>query len=52
MARAVGGVLLEYFKRRLLVRAEIDSRDDAYRWMIYWLMQQPDFRRRAADSAI
>jgi hypothetical protein len=33
----------QHGKRRFLVRAEMDSRDDVYRWMMHWLAQHPDF---------
>jgi len=40
----MGQALFEWSKRRCLVRLEMDSRDDAFRWMMYWLMRQPSFR--------
>ena len=26
-----------YCKRHVMVQAEVDSRDDAYRWLMHWL---------------
>eukprot|EP00201_Polytomella_parva_P012687 CAMPEP_0175059870 /NCGR_PEP_ID=MMETSP0052_2-20121109/12675_1 /TAXON_ID=51329 ORGANISM="Polytomella parva, Strain SAG 63-3" /NCGR_SAMPLE_ID=MMETSP0052_2 /ASSEMBLY_ACC=CAM_ASM_000194 /LENGTH=286 /DNA_ID=CAMNT_0016325473 /DNA_START=257 /DNA_END=1114 /DNA_ORIENTATION=+ len=37
--------IYEHAKRRFLVRAELDSRDDAYRWVMHWLSQHPTFRK-------
>jgi hypothetical protein len=34
-------LLVESFRRQCLVRLQIDSRDDAYRWLIHWLSVHP-----------
>lgn len=34
----------QHAKRKLLVRAEVDSRDDAYRWLMHFLAQHDQFR--------
>lgn len=36
---------LRYCRRQFMVTAEIDSRDDAYRWMMHWLSQHPQFKK-------
>ncbi|KAL6756916.1 BCS1 N terminal-domain-containing protein [Haematococcus lacustris] len=43
-AKSLGEVAIEYTQRKLFVQMEIDSRDDAYRWMMVWLAQHPSFR--------
>jgi hypothetical protein len=32
-----------YCKRHVMVQAEVDSRDDAYRWLMHWLSKHPRF---------
>lgn len=34
-----------YCKRHVMVQAEVDSRDDAYRWLMHWLSRHPKFSR-------
>ncbi|WIA09054.1 hypothetical protein OEZ85_008468 [Tetradesmus obliquus] len=42
-ARLALGSALRYCRRHVMVTAEIDSRDDAYRWVMHWLSQHPKF---------
>eukprot|EP01023_Acetabularia_acetabulum_P006307 TRINITY_DN12632_c0_g1_i1.p1 TRINITY_DN12632_c0_g1~~TRINITY_DN12632_c0_g1_i1.p1 ORF type:complete len:452 (-),score=56.69 TRINITY_DN12632_c0_g1_i1:113-1468(-) len=42
-ARQVKDAAFEQAKRRFLMRAEIDSRDDIYRWLIHWLSSRQEF---------
>lgn len=35
-----------------MVQAEVDSRDDAYRWLMHWLSQNPRFMGRATNVSI
>ena len=44
LARAAGQLLWGLALRRCVVRAEFDSRDDSYRWIIAWLTQNASFR--------
>jgi hypothetical protein len=39
-----------YCKRHVMVQAEVDSRDDAYRWLMHWLSQHPKFSRATSVS--
>mmetsp|Transcript_23189 Transcript_23189/g.59226 ORF Transcript_23189/g.59226 Transcript_23189/m.59226 type:complete len:439 (-) Transcript_23189:395-1711(-) len=48
--RSLGERVIEYAKRKLFVRMEIDSRDDAYRWVMAWLSGHPQFRASARVS--
>jgi hypothetical protein len=33
-----------------MVQAEVDSRDDAYRWLMHWLSKHPKFSRATSVS--
>eukprot|EP01063_Lacrimia_lanifica_P015739 TRINITY_DN22407_c0_g1_i1.p1 TRINITY_DN22407_c0_g1~~TRINITY_DN22407_c0_g1_i1.p1 ORF type:complete len:443 (+),score=146.49 TRINITY_DN22407_c0_g1_i1:39-1367(+) len=49
-ALAAAKASVDYLKlfalRRCVVRAEFDSRDDSYRWVVAWLTEHPAFERR------
>jgi len=45
IARNAGLRLLQALQRRIIVCAELDSRDDSYRWMAAWLARNPKFHR-------
>ena len=38
--------------RRVVVRADFDSRDDSYRWMVTWLARHPQFRTARRFSVV
>jgi hypothetical protein len=49
-ARSLLAFGLEAAARRVIVTAEVDSRDDAYRWLMLWLSRQPGFRESRCVS--
>ena len=42
-ARSIAQLGWEAVLRRMVVRAEIDSKDDSYRWVLQWLAAHPHF---------
>ncbi|KAJ3363884.1 mitochondrial chaperone [Allomyces arbusculus] len=53
-AKVLGDMLIELIKKRILVRADIDSRDDAYAWMLAWLAEslQRDCRHVSVSTRV
>jgi hypothetical protein len=43
MLRSVSKLALDSLVRRYVVRAEFDSRDDSYRWLVLWLASHPHY---------
>lgn len=43
LARTVSRITWDGIVRRVVVRAEFDSRDDSYRWLVAWLSQHPHY---------
>lgn len=43
--------VIEAFKRTFFVRVQVDSRDDAYRWLMHWLTSQPSAAKSRNLSA-
>ena len=41
--RSLAQLLCDAVAERLAVRAEFDSRDDSYRWLLAWLMTHPHY---------
>merc|ERR1712166_211254 len=41
VAKTAGLTLVRMIRRRIVVRAEFDSRDDSYRWITSWLAKHP-----------
>ncbi|KAG0248773.1 hypothetical protein BG011_009927 [Mortierella polycephala] len=39
--RVLGSYALEYLKKRVVVTAEFDSRDESYSWILNWLSDHP-----------
>ena len=43
LARTISRITWDGIVRRVVVRAEFDSRDDSYRWLVAWLSQHPHY---------
>ncbi|PHZ08219.1 P-loop containing nucleoside triphosphate hydrolase protein [Rhizopus microsporus ATCC 52813] len=39
--RYFGGYIIEYLKKKTIVTADFDSRDESYSWILNWLNDQP-----------
>ncbi|KAI9304515.1 P-loop containing nucleoside triphosphate hydrolase protein [Cunninghamella echinulata] len=40
-ARYFGGYIFEFFKKKIIVSADFDSRDESYSWILNWLSDHP-----------
>ncbi|CAO3645551.1 unnamed protein product [Cunninghamella blakesleeana] len=40
-ARYFGGYVFEFFKKKIIVTADFDSRDESYSWILNWLSDHP-----------
>ncbi|KAF8072923.1 BCS1 [Scenedesmus sp. PABB004] len=49
-ARLALGAAVQLAARRVMIRAEVDSRDDAYRWIMAYLADHPRFKRATSVS--
>ena len=50
--RSLAQLLCDAVAERLAVRAEFDSRDDSYRWLLAWLMAHPHYAARDQFSVL
>lgn len=39
--RYFGGYFFEFLKKKTIVTADFDSRDESYSWILNWLSEQP-----------
>eukprot|EP01025_Chloroclados_australasicus_P001951 TRINITY_DN10465_c0_g1_i1.p2 TRINITY_DN10465_c0_g1~~TRINITY_DN10465_c0_g1_i1.p2 ORF type:complete len:170 (-),score=5.87 TRINITY_DN10465_c0_g1_i1:40-519(-) len=46
----VAHLTLEYAKRKIIIRVEIDSRDDIYRWVMHWLSSRQSLEKQKTYS--
>jgi hypothetical protein len=51
-ARVALGAVASYCRRHVMITAEIDSRDDAYRWVMHWLSQHPKLGKRSTIVSV
>ncbi|KAI8391647.1 P-loop containing nucleoside triphosphate hydrolase protein [Radiomyces spectabilis] len=49
--RYFGGYVLEYLKKRTIVTADFDSRDESYSWILNWLSEHP-YTRNARQFSV
>ncbi|KAF9586319.1 hypothetical protein BGW38_006941 [Lunasporangiospora selenospora] len=49
--RVLGSHALEYLKKRVVVTAEFDSRDESYSWILNWLSDHP-YSRDATNFSV
>ena len=52
LAKTLFDHVVEMAQRRLFVRADIDSRDDIYRWIMHYLSEHPDFKDSSRVSML
>ncbi|KAG1679944.1 hypothetical protein FOA52_007008 [Chlamydomonas sp. UWO 241] len=52
LAKRAWDVALELALRRLFMTAELDSRDDAYRWLMHWLSRHDGFAHSPRVSVL
>ena len=50
--RSLANVAFDAVLRRLVLRAEFDSRDDSYRWLTAWLADHPHFQTTRRFSVV
>ncbi|KAF9410530.1 hypothetical protein BGZ94_001621 [Podila epigama] len=50
-ARMIGHHVLEYLKKRIVVTAEFDSRDESYSWILNWLSDHP-YAQKATNFSV
>ncbi|KAI9485799.1 MAG: P-loop containing nucleoside triphosphate hydrolase protein [Benjaminiella poitrasii] len=48
--RYFGGYFLEFLKKKTIVTADFDSRDESYSWILNWLSEQPYSKRTSRFS--
>ncbi|KAF9206760.1 hypothetical protein BGZ59_011502 [Podila verticillata] len=49
--RLIGHHVLEYLKKRIVVTAEFDSRDESYSWILNWLSDHP-YAQKATNFSV
>ncbi|KAG0347162.1 mitochondrial chaperone [Podila humilis] len=49
--RLIGHHVLEYLKKRVVVTAEFDSRDESYSWILNWLSDHP-YAQKATNFSV
>ncbi len=50
--RSVGQLCCDALAQRFVVRADFDSRDDSYRWLLAWLMSHPHYATTTRFSVL
>ncbi|KAF9917308.1 mitochondrial chaperone [Lobosporangium transversale] len=49
--RVLGSYAIEYFKKKIIVTAEFDSRDESYSWILNWLSDHP-YSKKATHFSV